>query len=110
MYVNLKAQQVLMMILSVLVIGSVPGDLAALDDVGSLRCDQESIMTGDTSFQVETTCGKPDSILTKGLAREVWIYNFGPTRFVYYLSFSNGRLKRIQAGEYGEYHDNRYLE
>src|SRR5574340_1023308 len=32
---------------------------------------------------------------------EEWEYNFGPTRFVYYLRFKNGKLERITSGEYG---------
>lgn len=32
---------------------------------------------------------------------EKWVYNFGPTQFIYYLTFANGRLRRIQASEYG---------
>jgi hypothetical protein len=30
-----------------------------------------------------------------------WIYNLGPTRFVRYLTFENGKLVRIRTGEYG---------
>ena len=30
-----------------------------------------------------------------------WTYNFGPTRFIYYLRFENGRLTRITSGDYG---------
>ncbi|MGD8614030.1 MAG: DUF2845 domain-containing protein [Desulfobacterales bacterium] len=82
----------------------------ALDDAGSLRCDRESIMTGDTEFQVEAACGNPESVLIKGNAKKVWIYNFGPTRFIYYLTFVNGRLSRIQTGEYGGYHDDRIFD
>lgn len=32
---------------------------------------------------------------------EEWTYNFGPSRFVRYLTFENGRLKRIETGSYG---------
>ena len=106
----LRDTKIFVMVLSVLIIVAVPAISAALDDAGSLRCDQESIMAGETSFQVQTACGKPDSILTKGSAREVWIYNFGPTKFVYYLTFINGRLDRIQVGDYGSYHGNRIID
>lgn len=98
------------MIVSGLMVYLMPGFLAALDDAGSLRCDRESIMPGDTEFQVETTCGNPDSIIVKGLANKLWIYNFGPTKFIYYLTFVNGRLTRIQTGEYGSYHDSRNID
>lgn len=32
---------------------------------------------------------------------EEWTYNLGPSRFLRYLRFENGRLKRIETGEYG---------
>lgn len=32
---------------------------------------------------------------------EEWEYNFGRTRFLYYLRFENGRLMRITVGDYG---------
>jgi hypothetical protein len=110
MFVDLKVRKIFMIILSVFLIDTAPAILIALEDAGSLRCDRESIMAGDTEFQVKTTCGKPDSILIKGSARQVWIYNFGPTKFVYYLTFVNGRLERIQVGEYGDYHENRITD
>lgn len=96
--------------LAIITSGMFPALSIALDDAGSLRCDQESIMMGDTEFQVETTCGKPETVLIKGNAKKVWIYNFGPTRFIYYLTFVNERLTRIQTGEYGSYHDNRIFD
>ncbi len=30
-----------------------------------------------------------------------WVYNFGSSRFIRYLRFENGRLKRIDRGDYG---------
>lgn len=95
-------------ILFIVVSGQTP--LGALDDTGSLRCDRETIMTGDTRFQVRTACGDPYSVHVKGSNREVWIYNFGPTQFVYYLSFIRGRLERIQVGGYGDYHPDRLVD
>lgn len=32
---------------------------------------------------------------------EEWLYNFGPNKFVRYLRFENGRLKKISTGGYG---------
>jgi hypothetical protein len=32
---------------------------------------------------------------------EEWPYNLGPTSFMLYLTFENGRLTRIESGEYG---------
>lgn len=32
---------------------------------------------------------------------EEWVYNFGSSRFIRYLRFENGKLKRIETGNYG---------
>ena len=106
----LTHEKAITVVISLFMVVSAHAPLFALDDVGSLRCDQESIMTGETAFQVKETCGEPDSILVKGLAKEEWVYNFGPTKFIYYLTFINGRLERIKVGEYGSYHDSRHLD
>jgi hypothetical protein len=110
MFADLQVRKIFMIILSVSLIDIAPAILTALDSTGSMRCDQESVMTGETEFQVKTACGEPDTVLIKGLAKKIWIYNFGPTKFIYYLTFVNGRLERIQVGEYGHYHEGRILD
>jgi hypothetical protein len=73
-----------------------------LDDVPSFRCEGQTITVGDRQYSVREACGIPQKISSTGEGTtEEWIYNFGPTRFIYYLNFVNGRLQRIQAGEYG---------
>lgn len=104
------SRKTLMIILSVILIEGAFGSVLALDDVGSMRCDQETIMPGATKFQVIDTCGDPDAMLVKGYAKEVWVYNFGPTKFIHYLTFLHGRLERIQLGEYGDYQQSRAVE
>ncbi|HSB52653.1 MAG TPA: DUF2845 domain-containing protein [Dissulfurispiraceae bacterium] len=34
---------------------------------------------------------------------EEWEYNSGPTQFIRYLRFENGRLRKITIGDYGYY-------
>jgi hypothetical protein len=34
---------------------------------------------------------------------EEWTYNLGPTRFIRYLTFENGKLVNISTGDYGFY-------
>jgi hypothetical protein len=110
MPVYFDIRKLVIIIMTAFLIGLVHEPSASLDDAGSLRCNQESSMSGDTEFQVKTACGEPESILIKGFAKKVWIYNFGPTRFIYYLTFVNGGLERIQVGEYGDYHGNRNID
>jgi hypothetical protein len=40
-------------------------------------------------------------LLKEYIQVQEWTYNFGPTRFMYYLRFENGRLKSITSGDYG---------
>ena len=32
---------------------------------------------------------------------EVWTYNYGPSRFMDFVRFENGRVRRIESGGYG---------
>jgi len=33
-----------------------------------------------------------------------WTYDFGPQRFVHYLTFLDGKLARVETGSYGSDH------
>jgi hypothetical protein len=73
-----------------------------LDDVPSFRCDGETVSVGDRQNAVKQACGNPKKInVSSGGSVEEWVYNFGPTKFIHYVTLVNGRLERIQAGEYG---------
>lgn len=86
---------------SILLMSTVPV-AQSLDDVQSFRCDGETIAVGDQQYAVRQACGDPEKItVTSGGAVEEWVYNFGPTTFIYYVTFLHGRLERIQTGEHG---------
>ena len=98
-----------------------------------LRCRGSIVSIGDTKLQVIDKCGEPDHIefweeerikkdhyysddqdrsyrgyrepfLVKEYVRiEEWTYNRGPTTFIRYLLFENGRLKKINLGDKGHY-------
>jgi len=70
-----------------------------LQDEDSLRCTSGIAERGDAKYAVQEKCGKPTSV---DQGDDVWIYDFGPGRFVYYLTFLEGRLNRIQRGGYGQ--------
>lgn len=70
-----------------------------LRDAGSMRCESGIVERGDAKYAVQDKCGKPTGV-DKG--DDLWIYDFGPERFVYYLTFLEGRLNRIQTGGYGQ--------
>lgn len=94
------------------------------------RCGTRLVSINDTTHQVLQKCGQPDDIQSwkeerimrdyryydrnGGSSRyrdsylvkihvniEEWTYNLGSTRFIRYLRFENGRLKKITTGDWG---------
>jgi hypothetical protein len=113
-------------ILIVILLLTAPSDILASD----FSCGSKMISLGDYQYDVLNKCGEPshvevwervrirrDSVprlletdfggdlcllLVKELIKvEEWEYNLGPTRFIRYLRFENGRLIRITEGDYG---------
>jgi hypothetical protein len=99
-----------------------PRALAYLDSTGSFRCPNGAIISiNDKLVDVMMRCDPPTSVTTRLLTRSVgyvytavgsapyfetiereeWVYNQGPASFVYFLTFDNGILTRIQSGGYG---------
>lgn len=88
----------------------------------SLRCGTKLIDEGDSITKVRGACGDPTDSSSyreyspyviqhyggsvppaeEGDLIEQWIYNFGPQRFVYILTFRNGRLDEIKTDDYGD--------
>jgi hypothetical protein len=96
-----------------------------------LRCQNKIIEPGDTAYDVRSLCGPPDDIQQRSEQRRVaravdrpcltnptgrcptveeqtvdvlideWTYDFGPQRFIQYLTFEAGKLRHIRSGEYG---------
>ncbi len=91
-----------------------PAPLLADD---SFRCGTRIVSVGDAKAEVLLRCGAPDwrddwseqliETLTPAterritIAREVWLYDLGPTAFQRILTFENGRLNDIATGERG---------
>lgn len=74
------------------------GAIVALNDRLStveLRCDPPTIVSHRT-----VTRGSPFGYY-ETVEIEEWAYNLGPTQFMYYLTFENGFLARIDIGDYG---------
>jgi hypothetical protein len=96
----------------------------------SFRCNRKIINIGDTTGEVLMKCGEPTyrdivGSSTSGtysedtqyngmeasssgggyhgrtVNREIWIYDFGPRKFIRVLTFSGGRLIAIENGPYG---------
>jgi hypothetical protein len=78
-------------------------DLSALDDAVELECDGGTVVSGDTEASVREKCGDPQKVTREDAdSPVVWFYNFGPTEFVYYVTFTDGVVERIQMGGYGD--------
>jgi hypothetical protein len=97
--------------------------MAAVNAYG-LRCGNDLVDVGDRKIDVLKKCGEPVITddwyeentfrrsqdverLGEGKRRSVmvhveeWTYNFGPTRFMYILTFKNGELVEIKTGDHG---------
>ena len=77
--------------------------VAALDETDSLECSGGTVFTGDSQESVLNKCGDPQKVTRQDAASPViWVYNFGPSEFVYYVTFTDGVVIRIQVGNYGD--------
>ncbi|MBW2434082.1 MAG: DUF2845 domain-containing protein [Deltaproteobacteria bacterium] len=78
-------------------------NLSALDDASSLQCSGGTVFVGDSEGSVRDKCGEPQKVTQEDADSPiVWFYNFGPSEFVCYVSFTNGVAERIQMGGYGD--------
>ncbi len=71
-----------------------------LEDADTLGCTDGIVNMGDSKSDVLEKCGEPTR--KEGFQEYRWIYDFGSSKFVYYLTFSRDRLERIQTGGYGD--------
>ena len=90
----------------------------------ALRCGSSLVELGDRKYEVLKLCGEPlfiekwiDETLLFAVGKkdggdmniahistahvEEWTYNFGPTSFLRFLRFVDGRLRRIELGAKG---------
>jgi hypothetical protein len=95
---------------------------AAVGNAQALECNGRIVNLGASPWQVKGLCGEPAAIqdATKELpqlvydplrqlyvqtlvpvSQSIWTYNFGSTRFLYYLTFQEGKLTDIKTGGYG---------
>jgi hypothetical protein len=103
-------------VLSVMVLAVTVGSALGLD------CHGRLIVIGASPWEVKERCGEPSDIeevmkhipqraydltsqtygyILVPVQQSIWTYNFGPTRFVYYLTLQEGKLIDIKTGDYG---------
>lgn len=95
------------------------------DNAFALRCGTDLVAIGDRKFDVLGICGNPvfteqwtddtvvlniDSKGEKGGVNvthistahvEEWTYNLGPRKFLLFIRFENGRVAKMERGDYG---------
>jgi hypothetical protein len=89
----------------------------------SIQCDGGIVSAGDSKVDLLGKCGPPALREARGEERaaglvardgvglaqtrvlfvgvEVWTYDFGPRRFVQYVTIENGKVARVERGGYG---------
>jgi hypothetical protein len=93
------------------------GTSAEARAAGGLRCGNRLVHEGDRIDEVFRRCGEPafrtfsiESVsvetapglfVTRQVQVETWTVNRGPREFVRYLTFRDGRLIRVDEGDYG---------
>jgi hypothetical protein len=84
---------------------------------GGFRCGNRLVREGDRIDEVFRRCGEPtfrtfsiESVsletapglfVTRQVQVETWTVNRSPREFIRYLTFRDGRLIRVDEGEYG---------
>ncbi|MEJ2165081.1 MAG: DUF2845 domain-containing protein [Desulfobacterales bacterium] len=69
-----------------------------LDTIDALRCAGGMVFIGDNRYSVVEKCGQPTASEEYG---RIWIYNFGPNEFIYYLTFTDNVREVIRIDGYG---------
>ena len=79
----------------------VTGQAAAIEidfsnDHFSIRCKDGIVQVGDQQQQVLDKCGDPVAIAPgDSNAYNIWVYQVGASKFMYYLGFLNNQLEKI---------------
>ncbi|MGB5424937.1 MAG: DUF2845 domain-containing protein [Desulfobacterales bacterium] len=88
-----RAFVLLMLIVSMVLIGGATAAYA-LDDVSNMNCGDVIAEIGDQQFAFQQKCGPPTTTEENG---RLWVYDRRPDDFVYYVTFSEGQVQRIQV-------------
>jgi hypothetical protein len=103
-------------VLQVILLVAIVGTVLALD------CHGRLVVIGASPWEVKERCGEPSAIedvmrhlpqraydptshatvyILVPVQQSIWTYNFGSTRFLYYLTFQESKLIDITTGDYG---------
>ena len=66
------------------------------NDHSSIQCTDGIVQVGELRQGVLEKCGEPVAVTPEQAdGYDVWIYQVGASKFMYYLGFLNGQLDRI---------------
>ena len=88
-----RAFVLVLLIVSTVLIGGAT-TACALDDVSNMNCGDVIAEIGDQQFEFQQKCGPPTTTEENG---RLWVYDRRPDDFVYYITFSEGQVQRIQV-------------
>jgi hypothetical protein len=72
------------------------------ENESSFRCGTGVIQLGDSNYRVLTECGPSTEKEDLGFGDlQIWLYNRGPTDFMYRLKFQAGSVVEIIRGDRG---------
>jgi hypothetical protein len=112
----MRRKVILASVWSVMLLAATVGSALALD------CQGRLVVIGASPWEVKERCGEPTAIedvmkhlpqraydptshttvyILVPVQQSIWTYNFGSTRFLYYLTFQDGKLIEITTGDYG---------
>lgn len=112
--VNVKFTLALLGAISLVLFGAlnVRADMPDYSDVGSLRCGVGMVQPGAVESEVLDQCGEPTSASSAPVYSRAldgvtaayidrWVYNRGPSDYIYTLVFRGGHLVEIRRGDRG---------
>jgi hypothetical protein len=78
----------------------------------SMRCGSKLVTQGMSQAKVAALCGQPVQVVHspayEGVAagasdvqEEIWVYNFGPNRFMQRIRFRDGVVTKVSSVGYG---------
>ena len=96
----IKTRTYLLVMSALLIFFAAPSfsfDIYSMADQSAWRCGGGIVAIGDSDRDVRNKCGNPIEVTRVQDVGNVWIYQPGQAKFMYYLAFQHGNLQRIAS-------------